>query len=62
MEYSIYLCTVFNVKQTRNMDFNRFIRIVTEGGTRSEIYSIFDALVDYNEKNSDYDFWKEHIK
>ena len=43
------------------MDFGKFVRIVTEGGTRSEICSIFDALVDYNEKNSDYDFWKEHI-
>lgn len=44
------------------MDFGKFIRIVTEGGTRSEILSIFDALVDYNERNSNYDFWKEHIK
>jgi hypothetical protein len=44
------------------MDFDKFIRIITEGGTRSEIDFIFDALVDYNKKNSDYDFWKEHIK
>lgn len=49
-------------KVSRNMDFDKFIRIVTEGGTCSEIYSIFDALVDYNEKNSNCDFWKEHIK
>lgn len=32
------------------MGFDKFIRIVTEGGTRSEIYSIFDALLDYNKK------------
>lgn len=44
------------------MDFDKFIRIVTEGGTRSEIYTIFDALVGYHKKNSDYGFWKEHIK
>jgi hypothetical protein len=44
------------------MDFGKFIRIITEGGTRSEIDSIFDALVDYHKKNSNYDFWKEHIK
>lgn len=44
------------------MDFDKFIRIVTEGGTRSEIYSIFDALVDRNKKSFDYNFWKEHIK
>lgn len=44
------------------MDLGKFVRIVTEGGTRSEIQSIFDALLDYNKKNSDYDFWKEHIK
>lgn len=44
------------------MDFGKFVRIVTEGGTRNEIYSIFDALVDYNKKNYDYDFWKEHLK
>lgn len=43
------------------MDFDKFIRIVAEGGTCNEIYSIFDALVDYNKKNFDYDFWKEHI-
>lgn len=42
------------------MDFGKFVRIVTEGGTCSEIYSIFDALLDYHKKNSDYDFWKEH--
>ena len=50
------------LKVSRNMDFDKFIRIITEGGTRSEIDSIFDALVDYNKKNSDYDFWKEHLK
>ena len=44
------------------MDFDKFIRIVTDGGTCSEIHSIFDALVDYNKKSFDYDFWKEHIK
>lgn len=44
------------------MDFGKFIRIVTEGGTRSEIYSIFDALVDYSRKSVDYNFWKERIK
>lgn len=44
------------------MKFSKFIRIVTEGGTRNEIYAIFDALVDYHKKNSNYDFWKEHIK
>lgn len=44
------------------MKFCKFIRIVTEGGTRSEIFSIFDALVDYSKKSFDYDFWKEHIK
>ena len=44
------------------MDFDKFIRIVTEGGTRSEIDSIFDAILDYNKKKSNYDFWKEHIK
>lgn len=50
------------MNQRRNMDFDKFIRIVTEGGTRSEIYSIFDALVYHNKKTVDYDFWKEHIR
>ena len=45
-----------------NMKFSKFIRIVTGGGTRSEIYSIFDAFLDYNKKSFNYDFWKEHIR
>jgi hypothetical protein len=49
-------------KQTRNMDFNKFIRIITEGGTLSEINTIFDALLDFHKKYDNYDFWKEHIK
>jgi len=43
------------------MDFGKFIRIVTGGGTRSEIYSIYDALVDYHKRNDNIDFWKEHF-
>lgn len=44
-----------------NMKFSKFIRIVTGGGTRSEIYSIYDALVDYHNRNDNIDFWKEHF-
>ena len=44
------------------MDFGKFIRIITEGGTSSEIYSICDALLDFHKKNFDYDFWKEHVE
>lgn len=44
------------------MDFGKFIRIITEGGTCSEIYSIYDALLDFHKKYDNYDFWKEHIK
>jgi len=44
------------------MNFGKFIRVFTEGGTRSETDAIFDALVGYHKKDSDYDFWKGHIK
>ena len=44
-----------------NMKFSKFIRVVTGGGTRSEIDSIFDALVDYHKRYDNNDFWKEHF-
>ena len=49
-------------KVLRNMNFNKFIRIITEGGTRSEIDSICDTILDWHKKYDNYDFWEEHIK
>lgn len=43
------------------MDFSKFIQIVTEGGSCSEIFSIYESLVDYYKRTNNYDFWKEHI-
>jgi hypothetical protein len=43
------------------MKFSKFIRIVTKGGTRNEIYAVLDAFLNYCKKSSNYDFWKEHI-